>query len=88
MQGRLPFWRFFEFFEPFKDEPLVKLVSLMDHTPGQRQFADENQLRIYYQGKYGLSENEFKNMIVERKKLHDLFSNKNRKQHMFVKTCF
>ena len=77
--------RVLEFFEPFKDEPLVKLVSLMDHTPGQRQFADENQLRIYYQGKYGLSENEFKNMIVERKKLHDLFSNKNRKT--IAKVC-
>lgn len=29
--------------------PLVKLMSLMDHTPGQRQFADMSKFRQYYQ---------------------------------------
>jgi alpha-D-ribose 1-methylphosphonate 5-triphosphate diphosphatase len=29
----------------------VRLVSLMDHTPGQRQFRDEGKLRTYYRGK-------------------------------------
>ncbi len=33
----------------------VGLVSLMDHSPGQRQFQQLEQYRIYYQGKYGLS---------------------------------
>ena len=28
-------------------------VSLMDHTPGQRQFRDEGKLRDYYRGKNG-----------------------------------
>ncbi|MGQ9370794.1 alpha-D-ribose 1-methylphosphonate 5-triphosphate diphosphatase [Azospirillum sp. ST 5-10] len=27
-------------FEPLADDPLLRLVSLMDHTPGQRQWAD------------------------------------------------
>jgi alpha-D-ribose 1-methylphosphonate 5-triphosphate diphosphatase len=31
----------------------VRLVSLMDHTPGQRQFRDEDKLRDYYRGKKG-----------------------------------
>src|ERR1700758_2231096 len=31
----------------------VRLVSLMDHTPGQRQFRDEGKLRDYYRGKNG-----------------------------------
>jgi alpha-D-ribose 1-methylphosphonate 5-triphosphate diphosphatase len=31
----------------------VRLVSLMDHTPGQRQFRDEEKLRTYYRGKSG-----------------------------------
>jgi alpha-D-ribose 1-methylphosphonate 5-triphosphate diphosphatase len=31
----------------------VRLVSLMDHTPGQRQFRDEGKLRDYYRGKSG-----------------------------------
>ncbi len=33
--------------------PDVRLLSLMDHTPGQRQFRDENKLRQYYRGKSG-----------------------------------
>ena len=33
--------------------PDVRLMSLMDHTPGQRQFRDEVKLRDYYRGKAG-----------------------------------
>lgn len=33
--------------------PDVRLMSLMDHTPGQRQFRDEKKLREYYRGKSG-----------------------------------
>ena len=31
----------------------VRLASMMDHTPGQRQFRDERKLRDYYRGKKG-----------------------------------
>src|SRR6201991_130549 len=31
--------------------PDVRLMSLMDHTPGQRQFRDEGKLRDYNRGK-------------------------------------
>ena len=37
----------------------VGIVSLMDHTPGQRQFANLTALRTYMRGKYGLTEDEF-----------------------------
>src|ERR1700738_4547203 len=33
--------------------PDVRLMSLMDHTPGQRQFRDQGKLRDYYRGKSG-----------------------------------
>ena len=33
--------------------PDVRLLSLMDHTPGQRQFRDQGKLRTYYRGKNG-----------------------------------
>src|SRR6516162_9871051 len=33
--------------------PDVRLMSLMDHTPGQRQFRDAIKLRDYYRGKGG-----------------------------------
>src|SRR6202012_568810 len=35
------------------DRPDVRLMSLMDHTPGQRQFRNEVKLRDYYRGKGG-----------------------------------
>ena len=35
------------------DRPDVRLMSLMDHTPGQRQFRDEVKLREYYRSKSG-----------------------------------
>ncbi|STM59687.1 putative amidohydrolase [Escherichia coli] len=34
----------------------VTLVSLMDHSPGQRQFANREKYREYYQGKYSLTD--------------------------------
>ena len=43
----------------FGPEDRIGIVSLMDHTPGQRQFSDLEQLRKYLRGKYGMSEAEF-----------------------------
>ncbi|MGB8814346.1 MAG: alpha-D-ribose 1-methylphosphonate 5-triphosphate diphosphatase [Paracoccaceae bacterium] len=37
----------------------IGIVSLMDHTPGQRQFRVLTQLRHYVMGKHGYSEAEF-----------------------------
>jgi alpha-D-ribose 1-methylphosphonate 5-triphosphate diphosphatase len=38
-----------ELIQPYCDSPLVKLMSIMDHTPGQRQWTDLSQFRKYYQ---------------------------------------
>ncbi|ETX27744.1 alpha-D-ribose 1-methylphosphonate 5-triphosphate diphosphatase [Roseivivax isoporae] len=45
--------------DEFGPEDRVGILSLMDHTPGQRQFRDEDQLRAYVMGKKGLGEEEF-----------------------------
>lgn len=45
--------------DSFTPRDRVGLVSLMDHTPGQRQFADPDKLRAYIQGKKGLSKEQF-----------------------------
>ncbi len=37
---------------------VVKLVSIMDHTPGQRQFTDLGSYRRFYQRKFNLSDAE------------------------------
>ncbi len=43
----------------FGSEDRVGLVSLMDHTPGQRQFRDFSKFKAYVMGKNSLSEEEF-----------------------------
>lgn len=45
--------------DSFGPEDRVRLVSLMDHTPGQRQFADAGKLRAYVMGKKGLDAGQF-----------------------------
>ena len=58
--------------------PLVKLISVMDHTPGQRQFAKLDAYYVYYQGKYGLSDAEMTVFIRERKRDQELYADKHR----------
>jgi alpha-D-ribose 1-methylphosphonate 5-triphosphate diphosphatase len=53
-------------FEPFAADPMVRLVSLMDHTPGQRQFVRVDKYREYNQGKYGLSDAQMDALIEQR----------------------
>ena len=40
----------------YAEHPLLSLISLMDHTPGQRQFAKMEKFREYYMGKHGVTE--------------------------------
>jgi len=48
--------------------PDVRLVSLMDHTPGQRQFRDEEKLRTYYRSKSGgLTDAEVEALFAQRR---------------------
>src|ERR1700759_5544311 len=47
--------------------PDVRLMSLMDHTPGQRQFRNEGKLRDYYRGKgAGMTDAEL-DVLFERR---------------------
>ncbi len=46
-------------FEALAGNARVRLASLMDHAPGQRQFVDLQTYRIYYQGKSGMSDAVF-----------------------------
>ena len=45
-----------EGFERIQHNPLIRLASLMDHAPGQRQFASLDAYRVYYQGKLKMSD--------------------------------
>jgi alpha-D-ribose 1-methylphosphonate 5-triphosphate diphosphatase len=49
------------------DRPDVRLMSLMDHTPGQRQFRDEVKLRDYYRGKgAGMTDAQLDELFARR----------------------
>ncbi|MFU8862406.1 MAG: alpha-D-ribose 1-methylphosphonate 5-triphosphate diphosphatase [Rhodobacterales bacterium] len=43
----------------FGPEDRVGIVSLMDHTPGQRQFRDISKLKAYVMGKHAITEAQF-----------------------------
>jgi len=53
-------------FRDLVEQPLVQLVSVMDHSPGQRQFALESKYREYYMGKYHLTTGQMDEFIVEQ----------------------
>jgi alpha-D-ribose 1-methylphosphonate 5-triphosphate diphosphatase len=57
------------------DDPRVRLVSVMDHTPGQRQFVNPEKYRVYYKGKNGFSDAEldaYLDKAMERGQLHSV----------------
>jgi alpha-D-ribose 1-methylphosphonate 5-triphosphate diphosphatase len=53
--------------EPYQDDAIVQLVSLMDHTPGQRQWRDLAHLRTYALGN-GKTEAEFEEDVAVRQR--------------------
>ena len=53
------------------DLPLVGLVSINDHTPGQRQFLDPEKLRLYHTKKYGMTDAEFEIFQAQSIALHE-----------------
>jgi alpha-D-ribose 1-methylphosphonate 5-triphosphate diphosphatase len=55
-----------EGFRLLEDHPLVRLASLMDHAPGQRQFRSLDQARVYYQGKLKMSDADFMTFVERR----------------------
>lgn len=53
-----------DLFEPFQGHRRLSLISLMDHTPGQRQWEDVQQARTYFTGKKGWSEEKFQRQLA------------------------
>lgn len=48
-----------EAFERLGGKQGVRLASLMDHAPGQRQFANLDAYKVYYQGKLKMTDDAF-----------------------------
>ncbi len=52
--------------DPLLESPELGLVSVMDHTPGQRQFVHLETYKSYYQEKYSMSDAEIEAFIEQR----------------------
>jgi len=85
MRCELSFETVVDLFAPFVKNPLVRLVSLMDHAPGQRQFTNIDKYRQYYQGKYGFSDEKMEAFIDNHKNTSEAFSAKHRAE--IVELC-
>lgn len=60
------------------DSADVRLISLMDHTPGQRQFLTVEQFRSYYKKKSGMSDAEMDIVVADRLDAHARLARPNR----------
>jgi alpha-D-ribose 1-methylphosphonate 5-triphosphate diphosphatase len=54
-------------FERYADDPLVELVSVMDHTPGQRQWRDLFKYRRYAERNGSMRDSEYEQLVEERR---------------------
>jgi alpha-D-ribose 1-methylphosphonate 5-triphosphate diphosphatase len=69
-----------EMFEPLLEEPTLKLVSLMDHTPGQRQWHDIDKYRTFHRGRTEASEEEFMALIERRIEEQKVYAKQHRRK--------
>lgn len=66
-----------ELFFPVSDEPSLHLVSLMDHTPGQRQWRNTESYRTYYSQTVTWTDEEFCRMTAELQARRDACADDN-----------
>ncbi|WEJ33107.1 alpha-D-ribose 1-methylphosphonate 5-triphosphate diphosphatase [Devosia sp. SD17-2] len=65
-------------FETFASHDITRLASVMDHTPGQRQFRSLDDYKRFYAKQMGRTEAELLAYIAARQAEHDRYSAANR----------
>jgi alpha-D-ribose 1-methylphosphonate 5-triphosphate diphosphatase len=77
LRCELAYPRLMEALEPLMDHGSVRLISLMDHTPGQRQYRDLQQYRKYYSKNHMTwTEEEFADVVKRRTEQQATYSAK------------
>ena len=66
LRCELGYEHLYDIIEPYAEHPLLAIISLMDHTPGQRQFVDTQKYKEYYIGKHGVPEAKMDEFITMR----------------------
>lgn len=74
-----------DLFAPFHGHDRLSLISLMDHTPGQRQWEDIEHARVYYTGKKGWSLEKFLHQVERAAELQARYAQPHRQY--FVDYC-
>jgi alpha-D-ribose 1-methylphosphonate 5-triphosphate diphosphatase len=64
---------------PFLEDPSVRLVSMMDHTPGQRQWMDIERFRVYTQRNQRWSDEYLAEVVSERQQMQVRNAERNRR---------
>ena len=78
LRCELGFEKVCEVIEQYVDNPLLSLMSLMDHTPGQRQFVNLDKFKEYYMGKHGVTAEQMEGFIQNRIEQQQLYALTNR----------
>ena len=66
LRCELGYEHLYNIIEPYAEHPLLAMISLMDHTPGQRQFVNIKKYKEYYTGKHGVPEAKMDEFIAMR----------------------
>lgn len=79
LRCELPSHDVVEHFEALADHPATRLASIMDHTPGQRQFRSLADYKRFYAKQMGRSAEELQAYLDARQAEHELYSARNRR---------
>lgn len=74
-----------ELFTPFLNHARLRVISLMDHTPGQRQWENIEAARTYYTGKKGWTAEKFERQLALSAELQERYAQPHRA--WFVDYC-
>jgi alpha-D-ribose 1-methylphosphonate 5-triphosphate diphosphatase len=69
-----------DMFEPLRDHESLRLISFMDHTPGQRQGHDLEKYRTFHRGGGRRTEAELDALVEKRLEEQNLYAEKHREE--------
>jgi alpha-D-ribose 1-methylphosphonate 5-triphosphate diphosphatase len=79
LRCELPSSDVIEHFESFVEHPETRLISLMDHTPGQRQFTSLETYKLFYKKQLGVTQEEVERYLAAALAQHERYSAPNRR---------
>ena len=79
LRCELPSADVIDHFESFVDHPTTRLISLMDHTPGQRQFTSLETYKVFYKKQLGVTQEEVERYLAAALARHEQYAGPNRR---------